>query len=356
LREAKNLAAKGKVLLSFDVPIGIPESFFSAIRMIPGWETAARFDNFLPLAAHDRSFYEVGDVDSDWCVKKPFFKVPSGDGAKSAFDDVAQRAGVGLRRRIEERTGGDPVFITAGIPGSVGSAAIDVWKGLARLLPEKRDFKLWPVEGTLPDLFASASIVVAENYPRTIYAAARSDLPAAERPRMRIAKTRRELREAAVERLLSPRPWVLEYGVTLTDSDAARDSEDEFDAFMTATGLLRLVLDGDPLCSPKFEDPIAEGGILGTGTINLELREEDFRPGGGMRIAGHDDGPTRTASRVDRSYHCPIPEWRKVFEGSRSGWDPHVVSLTKHPNWHPEVTDLDERKDRFRTEFPQFFP
>lgn len=32
---------------------------------------------------------------------------------------------------------------------------------------------------------------------------------------------------------------------------------------VTAAGLLRLVIEGEPLSASMFEDPVAEGGILG---------------------------------------------------------------------------------------------
>ncbi len=365
LDEARKLAAKGKVLLSFDLPLGLPLSFLSAIRTIPGWETASRFDEFLTLTARTPSFFEFGRDANGWSVQKPFFKVPEGEGALGAFDAAAQRAGVKLRRRIDERTGGRPVFITAGIPGSVGSAAIDAWKRLARLLPEKRDFKLWPFEGTLPNLFASTRIVVAENYPRATNAAALSDLSAVQCPRLKVSKGVKATRRAAVDHLLS-RPWVVQHDVTLMDIDAALDNEDDFDAFLTAAGLLRLVLEGERLCSPDFEDAIAEGGILGTGTINLELPEEDFSVAGGARnprvgtkapraSIRRGSEPARENPRLRPTYRCPIPECSRLFYGSRSGWDGHVGSPRMHPNWHPEVTDHGERRERFRAEFPQFF-
>ena len=61
----------------------------------------------------------------------------------------------------------------------------------------------------------------------------------------------------------------------------------------------------------------------------------------------------RTLSNVE--YRCPIDGCTFVFKGSRSGWDRHILSMGNHPNWHPDVTDREERKRLFREEFPQFF-
>lgn len=49
--------------------------------------------------------------------------------------------------------------------------------------------------------------------------------------------------------------------------------------------------------------------------------------------------------------HCPIPGCPHVFK-SRGGWDPHVASSLKHPNWHPEIQDGKKRKRQFEKEYP----
>ena len=50
-------------------------------------------------------------------------------------------------------------------------------------------------------------------------------------------------------------------------------------------------------------------------------------------------------------YPCPIPGCSKVFHVSRGGWDAHVGSLRRHPGWHPDVPDPEERKRIFRDEY-----
>lgn len=54
-------------------------------------------------------------------------------------------------------------------------------------------------------------------------------------------------------------------------------------------------------------------------------------------------------------YPCPIPGCPKVFHGSRGGWDAHVESLRKHPDWRPDVSDAEERKRIFRDEYGDWF-
>ena len=57
----------------------------------------------------------------------------------------------------------------------------------------------------------------------------------------------------------------------------------------------------------------------------------------------------------DKDYSCPIPGCQKVFRDSRGGWDAHIASPKKHPEWHPEIDDPYERKARFKAEFTDWF-
>lgn len=64
--------------------------------------------------------------------------------------------------------------------------------------------------------------------------------------------------------------------MNLDDVARAQESEDAFDAFVTATGLLRCVLEKTAMSDAEFEDPIAEGGILGSGSVRLRGRHSTF--------------------------------------------------------------------------------
>jgi hypothetical protein len=52
---------------------------------------------------------------------------------------------------------------------------------------------------------------------------------------------------------------------------------------------------------------------------------------------------------------CPIPGCTKTWPNGRGGWDRHVEVLGMHRDWHPSVSDPEERKRRFKREFPEFF-
>jgi hypothetical protein len=176
---------------------------------------------------------------------------------------------------------------------------------------------------------------------------------------MRLSKSRAETRHEAITCLLS-RPWVRDGGVEIHDPDDALANENQFDALVTAAGLLRLVIEGDPLSSGAFEDPFAEGRILGTGAINFDLPEGDFVPD------PYKDG-RETLSRSlycaepsfrpgsPAQFRCPISNCTKVFVGSRGGWDAHVGSFRMHPTWEPEIKDHRQRLSVFREQYPEFF-
>lgn len=50
---------------------------------------------------------------------------------------------------------------------------------------------------------------------------------------------------------------------------------------------------------------------------------------------------------------CPICRYR--FSTGILGWDKHVGTFDKHPDWHPELKLPAERQAVFAAEFPEFF-
>jgi hypothetical protein len=214
----------------------------------------------------------------DWSLERPFFHVPKG--GRLAYQASAARHGVELRRTIERSTRGNPVFILSGIPGSVGSGAIDLWRGLLAAEERGGSFDLWPFCGT--GLAATPNIgrpTVAEMYPRALYASALSDAPAHTRAPLRVAKTKVEAREAALAALME-RPWLRELEVRLELTRLALGSEDHFDALISAAGILRSVLSVEPLFPLSMPLAPSEGGIIGSGAVDLDLREQFFEARG----------------------------------------------------------------------------
>ncbi|MHB8879721.1 MAG: hypothetical protein ACYC8T_39035, partial [Myxococcaceae bacterium] len=265
LNLALDMRREGRVLISFDVPLGLPRAYLDAARKEPRWKHAASFLQWLAVGKDPSLFPGEATDASTWSIVTPFFGVPGVRGGLRGFEAAA---GIPIRREIERRTSGKSVFIVRGIPGSVGSGARAVWRELAPLLDTDRAFSVWPFEGTLNEIFGRGKIAIGEIYPRAAYATALSHvLPA--RPRA-LAKTQRPVRATAV-RDLAAMPWVAQRGVRLSDQERAIDNEDDFDAMMTAAALLRVHLEGYPVSDPSLDDPVAEGGILCTGTLDFGL-------------------------------------------------------------------------------------
>jgi len=104
---------------------------------------------------------------------------------------------------------------------------------------------------------------------------------------------------------------------------------DALDACMTAAALLRCVIEALPFTEPLDARASAEGGILGSGSINLDLPESAFRPDRpseqtlARALPRRDLKSTdqRTSERTAVRFACPIPGCSKVFVGSRGGWE-----------------------------------
>ena len=355
LHEAETLASLGPVIVALDVPLGVPLPFLNAAQRLAPCEPPMSFLELLLTTATAPRFFERTEHPEHWTVQRPFFRVPKGEGGLTSYLDAAARFGVSsLLRTIDKKTRAKPVFITAGIPGSVGSSARDIWLALQLLLRKPRSFAVWPFEGDLTELLASQGVVVAETYPRAAYATALFDGSSTTRPPLRILKTDARHRAAAVEMLASKR-WIRATGIRLCDLDHARNNGDAFDAYITAAALLRCILEDLPLTQPLDKLRAAEGGILGSGSINPDLPETT------LRVSASDRAPQVPCSTVGslrspkREFLCPIPGCTKRFHGSRGGWDGHVGSVALHPDWHPELIAPGARRHQFAVEYADFF-
>lgn len=359
LEAARRWSSRGSVLVTFDVPLGVPESYLRAARQVQAWHSPFSFLKFLERVHTTTHFFEPTCVARDWSIERPFFSVPSGTGGLTSFIRAAERQGVNLYREIDNKTEAKPLFVKSGIPGSVGHAACALWQELGPRLVKKRSFKVWPFEGELKSLLQSTSIILGEIYPRAAYATALLDGTAESRPRLALAKTEADSRCDAIAQL-EDAAWVRQHGVTIKDLHAARTSEHDFDACMTAAALLRSVLEELPLYTAPSSRAWAEGGMLGTGSVNLQMPQRGFRnvrrkPSLTVAEQWRQGAFTRSVSARDRVFRCPIPGCSKEYRNTRGGWDAHVGSVSIHPSWYPELTSPRERKEQFRADFREFF-
>ncbi len=92
-----------------------------------------------------------------------------------------------------------------------------------------------------------------------------------------------------------------------------------------------------------------------TARYQEQVQDERSRQSSIIRNEGRGPGPRHESPpRGSPEYRCPIPGCTKVFHGTRGGWDAHVASWRMHPHWHPDVTDGEERKRRFKGEYPRW--
>ena len=266
------------VLVAIDAALGFPERYVRATGQ------ASFVEALLWLAERGGLEEEWSEgqpgVPTAWQPERPFFRVPPGTGALTRFVDAAGGRSMVLRQ-IEGRAGAKPVFVLSGIPGTVGSGSRELFKELVPMLrSEQAPLKLWPFDGTLAELTASAQIVLAEAYPRSAYAVALG--ASAPFSPLSLAKSRERVRREALDKLLGE-AWICENAVDVGRSGvaAAQEREDEFDALLLAAGLLRASLEGLPL-SHELVDDLAEGAIAGTGGVTLEaprsLRPSNHSP------------------------------------------------------------------------------
>ena len=354
---AKNLSQDGPVLIGIDVVLGVPGGYWRLVLDERCRRAPETFVDWLGgLGASEGFFETVIDV-NDWHADRPWFEVSKGVGGLKSF---TKKVHGGMRRRIDCATGAKPLFAVSGIPGTVGSGTREVWKELIPHLSCDRDFAIWPFEGDLTALLGDRRVVLCETYPRLAYAAVLADgLPTRQ---VAVSKTKREARDNACDRLAQAK-WVRESRIDLGDLSPLKENEDDFDAHFAAAAVLRCVLEGRELVQPNWIEAKAEGSMLLAGVVQPGLGKSKSIETLAKRLPAIAKPGHRTdahhlsdsASSARREYRCPIADCEKIFRGSRGGWDAHVASTRRHPDWRSEIKDPEKRKRLFRKEFRDWF-
>lgn len=343
---ARGHSVAGPVLVGIDAVLGVSRGYWRLVRRARQLRSFATFVEWLRHLDPAGPFFGTTTDPRQWSADTPWFHVRSGRGGRAAFTEQMDD---GFLRNIDRATNANPLFVVGGIPGTVGAGTRSLWQEMARLHRAGVNFATWPFEGELSALLARHRVVLGEIYPRLAYGAALADvLPA---PSRRLAKGQRAARERACDRLQQAR-WVTSSGVDLGNCARASDNEDDFDAWITAAAVLRCVIEAIPLSNPVWIDSEAEGSMLLAGAIDLE---KPGRAPPAASAAGRLRATVKSSRAANvRDYACPIPGCRHVFRGSRGGWDAHVASLRKHPQWHPAVVDPEARKRLFKKEHPDW--
>lgn len=331
----------GPVLIGIDAAIGFPASAWERLQEKQA-NPPATFIDFLFGRTVPPRFFDPISVPKDWIPARPFIRPPSGKWSLNAFNTASAD---GLFRKVDKQLNAQPIFVTSGIPGTVGSGTLALWQELAALEFAARP-RIWPFHGSVDELMASDQPIVAEIYPKACYGIALAEsLPA---PLLSIAKTKVPARREALEALQHSH-WLAAARIEVHDWAAAQKSDDDFDALLSAAALTRLFLEHVPFDSADSVDAVAEGGVLGAASVTHQAK------------LGTDPYPKKaipskpSAEPVAKRYPCPIPGCNFVFKNSRGGWDAHVGSYTRHPDWHPGAIKASERKALFLTEFALWF-
>lgn len=261
----RSAALPPPVLLGIDAVLGLPRPYFDAARaLVPTWAPARGFLDWLALTMATPEVFDPVSAAAEWTPVRPFFRVPPGKGSLKAYWAAAEGL---LFRSGEKETGAKPMFAVSGIAGTVGSGTCSVFRSLAPLVGARdRPFGIWPFDGSLTDVASRYPITLAEMYPRLAYALGEASVIPA--PLRGVAKTKREKREAYLDRLLAA-AWRRDHCATIGDSEYALASEDDFDALVSGAALLRCVLDGHRLESPDVRDAAVEGSILAVHLLSL---------------------------------------------------------------------------------------
>ena len=252
---------QGQVLIGIDAAIGYPAADWRVLVHKSGIGVSG-FADFLLGEALPPDFFNPVSSPADWSPQRPFIRPPPGRWSLKAFEAVSSG---GFYRLIDRRLKARPIFVTSGIPGSVGSGTRALWQEL-RELDGRFRFHLWPFHGAITELLGKQQPVIAEIYPKACYGLALSEsLPA---PLYSIAKTKLEARRNALQDLCKA-AWISREEILIEDIQPATASEDDFDALISATALARLFLENAPLEETDDMDATVEGGILGAASLSV---------------------------------------------------------------------------------------
>ena len=285
-----------RCLIAIDVAIGLPVGLLSQWAQHAGEKADyANLADYLRRPPAGADWLGEAPNAQQWSCDRPYIRVPPGNGSLTAFRNRAGDLQINLTRVVDDMTGGKSPLILSGIPGSVGSGSREVLRELWNCLGDEgwqSRVAVWPFDGPIEACTSdSTRVVVGEIYPRSLYGHVLDDAAPADRRRLVVAKTNRKVRELAVQ-ALRQLAWHTqeETHVRLSDEYLALAvaNEDDFDAYFSALGLLRLITEGQSLEDSSLGewdgrpllDRSAEGGMLGLLSAQAWNDESRFVPPG----------------------------------------------------------------------------
>ena len=260
-RLQRRATVSGAVLVGFDFPIGLPHWYGRRTGFTSFREALAGFGK-----GAWSEWYDVADHRNHVSMHRPFYPMrPGGTKRAHLFEGLGTEGAQDLLRRCErataDRQAACSLFWTLG-GNQVGKAALAGWREV--ILPRLADVAIWPFDGSLSELTASHSVVLAETYPGDVYG--QLDIP-----RRPIWSKRQQSGRRAVgshlERWIKQHPHVEGSALLelITDGFGPdKTGEDRFDATVGLLGMIDVVMGARHEGAPADEAVKTwEGWILG---------------------------------------------------------------------------------------------
>jgi len=299
----KLFAASSPVLVGFDFPIGLPETYG---RLTGFADFLTALDSF--GQGEWAEFFVVADTHQQISRTRPFYPRASTAGSKHVhllhglgIDSIDIDA---LRRQCERASPSHkaacPLFWTLG-GNQVGKAAISGWQEV--ITPSRRrGAQLWPFDGSLAELSISGAPVLAETYPAEAYGHVGVAFSS------KMSKRRQADRRAVMVGLFD---WARQRHVAFAEQLATQvmdgfgpraDGEDPFDALIGLLGMIEVV-DGRRLERPSHRNRREDwqGWILGQAESGDRGHKFVYEQGDLVEVMPKNAGPPRPHARSPKA-------------------------------------------------------
>ena len=254
-RVQAQLGNNESALIGFDFPIGLPKSYAGRIGV-------SSFLDFLKTLKAESVFFQVCENPKEITLDRPFYPHAPGNRSREHLTQALDIDYDHLLRTCDHaqefRSEAAALFWTLGA-NQVGKAAIVGWRDVLAPALRGNQVRLWPFDGTLPDLLLPGTTAVAETYPTEYYSRIFGQL--------RGSKTVQTNRAEVGKQILF---WASQNEIRLSETlpeeilAGFNSGDDAFDAVIGLFGMLEVVIGKHP--EGHHPDPATaqvEGWILG---------------------------------------------------------------------------------------------